>query len=111
MNFDTCNGVIHVVKRGDTLYKLSRIYKVKLSDIISANPYINVYNMQPGDEVCIPVIMEEDFFIYTVQDGDTFEDVLKNTGVSPDDLFKFNPDLYKMALAADMEIKYVDFQK
>ena len=73
MNFDTCNGVIHVVKRGDTLYKLSRIYKVKLSDIISANPYIN--------------------------------------GVSPDDLFKFNPDLYKMALAADMEIKYVDFQK
>ena len=50
MNFDTCNGVIHVVKRGDTLYKLSRIYKVKLSDIISANPYINVYNMQPGDE-------------------------------------------------------------
>ena len=38
MNFDTCNGVIHVVKRGDTLYKLSRIYKVKLSDIISANP-------------------------------------------------------------------------
>ena len=100
MNFDTCNGVIHVVKRGDTLYKLSRIYKVKLSDIISANPYINVYNMQPGDEVCIPVIMEEDFLIYTVQDGDTFED-----------LFKFNPDLYKMALAADMEIKYVDFQK
>ena len=72
MNFDTCNGVIHVVKRGDTLYKLSRIYKVKLSDIISANPYINVYNMQPGDEVCIPVIMEEDFLIYTVQDGDTF---------------------------------------
>ena len=106
MNFDTCNGVIHVVKRGDTLYKLSRIYKV-----ISANPYINVYNMQPGDEVCIPVITEEDFLIYTVQDGDTFEDVLKNTGVSPDDLFKFNPDLYKMALAADMEIKYVDFQK
>ena len=46
-----------------------------------------------------------------VEDGDTFEDVLKNTGVSPDDLFKFNPDLYKMALAADMEIKYVDFQK
>ena len=74
MNFDTCNGVIHVVKRGDTLYKLSRIYKVKLSDIISANPYINVYNMQPGDEVCIPVIMEEDFLIYTVQDGDTFEE-------------------------------------
>ena len=92
MNFDTCNGVIHVVKKGDTLYKLSKIYKVKLSEIISANPYINVYNMQPGDEVCIPVIEEEDFLIYSVKEGDTFEDVLKNTGVSPNDLFKFNPD-------------------
>ena len=104
MNFDACNGVIHVVKRGDTLYKLSRIYKVKLSDIISANPYINVYNMQPGDEVCIPVIEEEDFIIYTVKEGDTFEDILKNTGISPDDLFKLNPDLYKVALAENMEI-------
>lgn len=111
MNFDTCNGVIHVVKKGDTLYKLSKIYKVKLSEIISANPYINVYNMQPGDEVCIPVIEEEDFLIYSVKEGDTFEDVLKNTGVSPNDLFKFNPDLYKTMLAESMEIRYIDPQK
>ena len=111
MNFDTCNGVIHVVKKGDTLYKLSKIYKVKLSEIISANPYINVYNMQPGDEVCIPVIEEEDFLIYSVKEGDTFEDVLKNTGVSPNGLFKFNPDLYKTILAESMEIRYVDLQK
>ena len=94
MNFDTCNGVIHVVKKGDTLYKLSKIY-----------------NMQPGDEVCIPVIEEEDFLIYSVKEGDTFEDVLKNTGVSPNDLFKFNPDLYKTMLAESMEIRYVDLQK
>lgn len=111
MNFDTCNGVIHVVKKGDTLYKLSKIYKVKLSEIISANPYINVYNMQPGDEVCIPVIEEEDFLIYSVKEGDTFEDVLKNTGVSPNDLLKFNPDLYKTMLAESMEIRYIDLQK
>ena len=111
MNFDTCNGVIHVVKKGDTLYKLSKIYKVKLSEIISANPYINVYNMQPGDEVCIPVIEEEDFLIYSVKEGDTCEDVLKNTGGSPNDLFKFNPDLYKTMLAESMEIRYIDLQK
>lgn len=67
--------------------------------------------MQPGDEVCIPVIMEEDFLVYKVKDGDTFEEVLKNTGVSPDDLFKLNPDLYKIPLICDMEIKYVDFQR
>lgn len=111
MNYETCTGVIHVVKKGDTLYKLSKLYKVKLSDIISANPYINVYNMQLGDEVCIPVIMEEDFLIYTVADGDTFEDILRSTGVSPDDLFRYNPELYKLPLEAGSSIKYVDFQK
>jgi LysM repeat protein len=109
-NFDSCNGVIHVVKKGDTLYKLSKIYRVKLGDIIQANPYVNVYNMQPGEEVCIPVIMQEDFQIYTVKAGDTFEDVLQSTGVSPEDLFKFNPELYKTPIAEGMEISYVDFQ-
>jgi LysM repeat protein len=54
--------------------------------------------------------MQEDFQIYTVKAGDTFEDVLQSTGVSPEDLFKFNPELYKTPIAEGMEISYVDFQ-
>lgn len=111
MNFDKCNGVIHVVKKGDTLYKLSKMYKVRLSDIISANPYINVYNMQPGDEVCIPVMMEEEYLVYTVQEEDTFEDILKNTGASPDELFRNNSELYKLPVMSGLEIRYVDYRK
>lgn len=49
-NYDHCNGVIHVVEKGDTLYKLSKHYKCNLCDIITANPYVNVYNMQEGEE-------------------------------------------------------------
>ena len=44
---------IHVITKGDTLYLLARKYDVKIMDIIRLNPYINVYNLNIGDEVHI----------------------------------------------------------
>lgn len=49
-----CRGFYYVIKEGDTLYKISRTYEVSVSDLIMANPYINVYNLQINDEICIP---------------------------------------------------------
>ena len=46
-----CPGFLHVVEAGDTLYLLSRRYRVPLSLILLANPYVNVYNLQTG-EMC-----------------------------------------------------------
>ena len=43
------------VKEGDTLYKISQYHHVSVTDILLANPYVNVYNLQIGDELCIPV--------------------------------------------------------
>lgn len=54
MNPRYCNGMIHVIKRGENLYQLSRMYRVPLALILRANPYIDVYNLQPGQEICIP---------------------------------------------------------
>ncbi|MGN0496789.1 MAG: LysM peptidoglycan-binding domain-containing protein [Lachnospiraceae bacterium] len=51
-----CQGKIHVIEQGDTLYTLSRLYDVKLIDIMRLNPYVNVYNLQIGDEICIPTV-------------------------------------------------------
>ena len=42
-------------KTGDTLYKISQYHHVSVTDILLANPYVNVYNLQIGDELCIPV--------------------------------------------------------
>lgn len=93
-NFDTCNGVIHVVEKGDTLYKLSKLYKCNLCDIITANPYVNVYNMQVGEEICIPVQPQEpENMSYVVKEGDTFEDVFRYFGVGPKELFENNKGL------------------
>lgn len=49
-----CPGFLHIVQKGDTLYLLSRRYRVPLWAILFANPYVNVYNLQIGDEICIP---------------------------------------------------------
>ena len=51
---EDCHGFLHTVEKGDTLYLLSRRYGVPLWTILFANPYINVYNLQIGDEICIP---------------------------------------------------------
>jgi len=49
-----CSGFIHEIRKGDTLYGLGKKYNVKVSAIIFANPYVNVYHLQIGDEICIP---------------------------------------------------------
>lgn len=56
MNNRYCNGMVHVIKPGDTLYQLSRRYRVPLALILRANPYVDVYNLQTGQEICIPVV-------------------------------------------------------
>ena len=50
-----CRGVIHVVKEEDTLYTLSRKYHVPLPQVMYANPFVDIYNLKVGDELCIPV--------------------------------------------------------
>ena len=56
MNQRFCNGMVHVIKEGETLYQLSRMYRVPIALILRANPYLDVYNLQIGQEICIPMI-------------------------------------------------------
>ena len=50
-----CTGIIHVVKEGDTLYKIGKMHGVSVSALMYANPDVNIYNLQVGDELCVPV--------------------------------------------------------
>lgn len=54
MNYDYCNGRIHTIQTGDTLYKISGMYHVPLALILRANPYVDIYNLQVGEKLCIP---------------------------------------------------------
>ena len=53
-NFNRCTGFVHEIEEGDTLYKLGKQYEVKVAMIMLANPYMDVYHLQPKDELCIP---------------------------------------------------------
>ena len=54
-----CNGIIHTIKKGDTLYLLSRYYNVPIGEIMNANRNMNVYNLRIGEEICIPVLRSD----------------------------------------------------
>lgn len=55
MNYDTCDGMTYTIKQGDTLYGISRKYDVPLAMILRANPYADVYRLNVGDTICIPM--------------------------------------------------------
>ena len=80
MDYEYCNGYTHTIKRGDTLYALSRRYQVPLELLLRANPYVDVYNLQPGDTLCIPVKKAEgcrfclDSFIQNGRMADALEE-------------------------------------
>lgn len=49
-----CPGILHRIERGDTLYLLGKKYQVTVAALMFANPYTDIYNLQIGDELCIP---------------------------------------------------------
>ncbi len=93
-----CRGYVHVVEDGDTLYNLARKYDVKLFDIMRLNPYVNVYNLQIGDEICIPTMAAHTEKMYVVNDGDTMADVLQAFNIAFESLAKWNPTLLEIEL-------------
>lgn len=99
-----CQGKIHVIKEGDTLYRLARQYDVKLFDLMRLNPYVNVYNLQIGDEICIPVSETGNRKTYVVNEGDTLKDVLNAFHTTFDDLVRENQSLLDIELPEGLVI-------
>lgn len=93
-----CKGTVHKVDAGDTLYKLSKMYGVRLIDILKENPYVNVYNLQPGDEICIPteVYEEEERRYYTAKVGETLGSLVQEFDTDIADLMQYNRELYDL---------------
>lgn len=100
-----CRGYVHVVESGDTLYRIARKYDVKLFDIMRLNPYVNVYNLQIGDEVCIPTMSSRPEKTYVVNEGDTISDILKAFGLGFEALAKWNPTLMDVELPEGLILK------
>ncbi len=54
MNYEYCDGMTYTIKKGDSLYEISRRHNVALGLLLRANPFVDVFNLQVGDTICIP---------------------------------------------------------
>ena len=95
-----CNGLVHRVVEGDTLYKISKMYGIRLIDILKENPYVNVYNLQIGDEICVPteVYEEEERRYYTSRPGETIGSIVSNIGTNINKIMEFNKELFDLPI-------------
>jgi LysM repeat protein len=93
MNNKEYTCIIYNIQSGDTLYSISRRYFVPLTLLLRANPYADVYNLQIGDELCIPVIQPivfNSFEPYIVEEDDTIQSILEEFGIQLEDLLQAN---------------------
>lgn len=85
--------IFYEVKQGDTLYSISRRNNVDLNAIMMANPFINVYNLQIGDVICLPCVSHNSFAHFTtylVANGDTLGSVAAKNHINLADLLEIN---------------------
>lgn len=77
---------IHVVRPGDTLYKLSQAFDVPLSTIAEANEISTENSLVVGQTLVIPIVGE----YYWVQPGDNLSLIAKKFGISVQTLATVN---------------------
>jgi len=101
-NIQTSN--IYIVKSGDTASKIAYEYNIPLSELAKLNPQLNLSNINIGDRIIVPTIMAAQQNIvqkqislnadtYTVEPKDTLIGISEKTGISIDNIKKFNPNV------------------
>ena len=53
--YSSCGGIVYTIKEGDTLYSISGRFQVPVALILKANPLADIYNLQIGARLCIPM--------------------------------------------------------
>lgn len=108
------NFIYHKVKKGQTLYSLSKKYDISVDDIIMFNPDSR-YGINIGQILKIPqtkevvetiqqypikdelindtVKVKDDFIYHTVAKKETFFSLTREFDISQDELLKYNPFL------------------
>lgn len=98
-------AVPYAIRSGDTLVNISLFYNTSVNDIIDANPGINPYQLQVGQQICVPLKAQiypacPTTNYYVVANEDTMESISNYFGISPRQLLYSNygidpNDLYK----------------
>ncbi|WNB93763.1 glycosyl hydrolase family 18 protein [Bacillus sp. NEB1478] len=97
---------IHVVKRGDSLWKLSQFYKLPWQEIATVNRLTQNDQLTVGQTLFIPTP-----FSYTVQPGDTLLVISKKIGVPITELQQANPGVSDSSLHVGLVLNVPERQK
>lgn len=83
---------VYIVKRGDTLYSIARENNVNVDELRRVNNLTsNLLNI--GQRLVIPTredILQEDYTIYAVKNGDTLYDIARKFDVSVEEILTLN---------------------
>ena len=86
----------HDVKRGETLYSVSKKYEVTISDLVKANPDAK-RGLRDGMSIVIPIIHDTIdtvvYIMHKVRPLESFYSIKNKFDVSEEELLEFNPDL------------------
>jgi len=86
--------ISYVIKKGDSLFKISRQFNVGINELMKANPLVNVYSLRVDDVLCIPMNMQGNNVSnntnYLVEDGDSLATVLGKNNSNIADFMTLN---------------------
>lgn len=66
---DTENAGYHIVKTGESLYQISKIYGISIGKLSTLNPNINPQSLKIGDKIIISVNKNEEVRVEKNQEG------------------------------------------
>ncbi|MCD6092325.1 MAG: LysM peptidoglycan-binding domain-containing protein [Bacteroidales bacterium] len=109
---------LHTIEKGNTLFSLSKVYKVSVNDLKAANPGLN-NELKLGAVILIPkeskakpiastpTINYDNYFYHVVKQGEKLSGIAKIYGVKVDDIIKIN-NLNKSAISIGFYLKIPD---
>lgn len=110
-NYEDDDFYFRVIKPKETLYSLSKEYKVTQDAIKSLNPFIERRGLQVGDVVRIAregetkTESKSPKGFHKVEEGETVYSIAKKNNVEPADIYAANRGLQKDGLKKDSYIK------
>lgn len=105
-----CNENNHyIVKTGDTLYSIAKLYNISMDAVVEANPETDPGNLAPGHSILIPLAVPVascpiGATAYTIQQGDDFYSIARRFRIHLSPLLKANPGINPDALLIGQRI-------